>query len=372
MSLFKQLEKFYRPDQILLEDIHTEIVAQVLRNSPDLTLKWLRGIGVTNLEGDAEKLTITTQETFAKLPGHETDSRPDITIRIVTGGRSELVFVESKLSSTQGHKQIERYVDHLAVEKQSKPWSKVSLVYITRDFEAVENPRKQGVAFKTTRWFEFYQYLKAHVKRNSDGLDKELKLFMEENRMSLGNQFRSTDLVALENFLSAKALMDETLNGEVSQKAEKILGHFYSLDYHSFAIKQLRDYHRYIVCSLFDGFECLIGYWLPHGNPDQPVWVGIEFGANPNLTSGRKVIEAFHNWLQESGSSWSAESLNDENWSTIRKGKALHALMGEPDHVKAIKNHLLGLLDEVAAFKNTYPSLPWHTAVKDAPPQEKS
>jgi hypothetical protein len=48
MSLFRQLQRLYRPDRFQLEDFHTEIVAQVLRNSPALTLAWLRGIEVTS------------------------------------------------------------------------------------------------------------------------------------------------------------------------------------------------------------------------------------------------------------------------------------------------------------------------------------
>ena len=49
MSLFKQLERLYRPDRFQREDFHTEIVAQVLRNSDELTLAWLRSLDVTKL-----------------------------------------------------------------------------------------------------------------------------------------------------------------------------------------------------------------------------------------------------------------------------------------------------------------------------------
>lgn len=364
MSLFKQLEKLYRPDRFEREDFHTEIAAKVLHYSPSLTLRWLRSLDVTKLI-KADNIRITTQETFGKLPGHLTDSRPDITIRIVADGKKELIFVESKVDSKQGNTQLQRYTEILAAEKKSKALEKTSLVFITRDYEAAtitlkENP---SFSFRRTRWFEFYDKLKTHLEKNSDGLARELKLFMEENRMSLGNQFRSTDLVAMENFLSAKALMDETLDGEVSKKAREILGSVTNLKK---APNQLRDYQRYIVYSSFEGFECLIGYWFPHENPDAPIWVGIYLFSNPDAPVRKEVIQAFRGWIEKSRGAWLAEQLDDETaWSSIRRGNAIRSLIGGEDHVQAIKVHLLQLLDEVGQFKQTYSDLPWATSVTE-------
>jgi hypothetical protein len=73
---------------------------------------------------------------------------------------------------------------------------------LTREPYGLETP-DHSFNFKVTRWFGFYNKLKAYMKKNSDGLAEQLKLFMEENHMLLGNQFRSTDLVAMENYLSA-------------------------------------------------------------------------------------------------------------------------------------------------------------------------
>ena len=268
MSLFNQLRRLYRPDRFQLEDFHTEIVAQVLRNSEALTMAWLGGIGITTLK-NPDAIQIATQEEFAKLAGHSTDSRPDIAIRLVAGGKTELILIESKVPSKQGPDQLQRYADHLADAKNRHALQKTSLVFITRDYESAAPTFLAGQTLTLARWFQFYRYLKAHV--NGDGLAKELKLFMEENRMSLGNQFRSTDLVSLENFLSAKALMDETLQGEVSEAAKKSLG---SVSKTRKAIVQLYDHERYIIQTEFGGgdFYCMIGYWLPHENPDDPIW----------------------------------------------------------------------------------------------------
>lgn len=49
MNLFDRLRRLTAGDTFRLEDFHTEIVAEVLRNSWALTLAWLRSIGATAL-----------------------------------------------------------------------------------------------------------------------------------------------------------------------------------------------------------------------------------------------------------------------------------------------------------------------------------
>jgi hypothetical protein len=53
MSLFNKLIQLHSDDRRRLEDFNTEIVAHVLASHPDLTLRWLRKIGITQiLEAD--------------------------------------------------------------------------------------------------------------------------------------------------------------------------------------------------------------------------------------------------------------------------------------------------------------------------------
>jgi hypothetical protein len=361
MSLFSNLRLLYRPDRFQLEDFHTEIVAQVLRNSPPLTLAWLRGIGITTLE-NADYIHVGTQEEFEKLATHATASRPDITIRLVSGRQTEFILIESKLQSKQGHDQLQRYADHLEAAKRSKDLEKTSLVFITRDYEAAATPQMANPEFKLTfqptRWFQFYRFLKIYA--HGDGLAEQLKQFMEENRMSLGNIFRSTDLVALENFSSAKALMDETLDGEVRDAAWNILGGITSLKK---APNQLRDELRYIIYSPnWNHLVCMIGYWLPEANPDQPVWVGVTIYCNPSSEHRSDIIDAFRDWLKKTDGQWEPEELDNATaWSSIYKGKPISQLLAAQDHVRAIKDHFLNLLKEVELFRKAYPHLPWAT-----------
>ena len=339
----------------------------MLRNSTALTLAWLGGIGVTDLK-TADHIYITTQEEFDKLADHSAASRLDITIRLVSGGKTELIFIESKLPSKQGYDQLQRYAEQLVAAKQSKGLDKTSLVFITRDYEASTTPKFADPGFKLTflptRWFHFYRYLKAHL--NGDGLATELKLFMEENHMSLGNQFRSTDLVALENFFTAKSLMDETLEGVVSEAVHRTLSEVYAAKK---GMTYFRDHHRYVVSNCdWSHLECHLGYWLPYNQVDEPVWVGVMIHCKPGSSARNEIIDAFRSWVNGTNGNWSAVDLEDERaWSYIRNLKALQTFMGEEDHVRAIKEYFLGLLQDVAAFRKAYPSLPWASTTAHTP-----
>ena len=343
-----------------MEDFHTEIVAQVLRNSNELTLQWLRSLGATKIEMPVG-ITITTQEKFDKLEEDQPGSRVDMVIRLSRDEEREMIFVESKIDSTENPGQLEKYAGVIA---EREGFAKKEIVYITRDFE-VARPKPVF----TTRWSNFYQHLKARV--NGDGLANELKLFMEKNRMSQRNQFTAIDSLALGNFLAAKSLMDDTLWSEVHTEFEKVLG---KVSREKQAITQLRDDSRYImIVGLGKGsdFYCLLGYWLPNEEPTDTAWIGLRFEGDPKSSIRKKVTSAFRDFALKTGNGWEAEELDDEKaWGCIKKGKQLQTFMAEPDHVKAIKGYFLSLLQDVTRFQKTHPELPWSASVADADEEE--
>ena len=355
MSLFDHLRRLYRKDKFQLEDFHTEIVAQVLRDSPAMTMSWLRALGVTQLS-DTDDITVATQEEFEALEGHATGSRPDIAIRLSHGDRTELILIESKVGAKEGPDQLKRYAEHLASNTDVQ---RTGLVFITRDFETDRafslDPTR--FTFKQTRWFEFFIILEAHV--NDDGLARQLVSFMEENRMSIRNQFNAIDCVALENFLAAKSLMDETLWGEVSNDFTEELG---EVSTQKKAMIQLRDESRYIMQSSFgpgDDFVVMLGFWLPDESPGNPVWVGLMLYSNPKSSIRAKIINAFKVFIQTRTGSWEHDLDDPKGWSSIYKGKGLPSFLGESDHLQAVKAFFLGLLSEVVEFREQHPDLPW-------------
>src|SRR5437867_1377445 len=123
--------------------------------------------------------------------------------------------------------------------------------------------------------------------------------------------------------------MDETLQGEVSEAAKKTLG---SVSKTRKAIVQLYDYERYIIQTEFGrgDFYCMIGYWLPHENPADPVWIGILLISNPRSKIRNKVVEAFRSWMKKTGEAWTADETNDpQAWIKLSKGAAIQTFMAQ-------------------------------------------
>lgn len=92
MGLFRQLQRLYRPEKFQFEDFHTEIVAQVLQNSPALTLAWLKAIAATGLS-KVDYIDVRTQTTLEPLIHHSTASRPDIAIILSLDAKRELILL---------------------------------------------------------------------------------------------------------------------------------------------------------------------------------------------------------------------------------------------------------------------------------------
>lgn len=144
MGLFNKLRRLYRTNRFELEDFHTEIVAQVLKNSPELTMRWLRGIEAANPQMSAVT-SIKTQEEFAALEQDQPGSRVDMVIQLSGNGVHQIVFIESKIGSTENPGQLAKYE---SIAKQLG-FDYNAIVYITRDFEV---PRPDLPDVKMTRW----------------------------------------------------------------------------------------------------------------------------------------------------------------------------------------------------------------------------
>lgn len=352
MSLFEKLRHFCHTGADRLEDLHTEIVAEVLRNSQELLLHWLQHTGATSL-GNPDSIEIKTQQEFPALAGQTTDSRPDMTIMLHQDDKRQLVWVESKVGAEVRPGQLQLYAEQL---KAKQRLDRTALIFITRAFEPPERIQETPTfSFHQARWFEFYELLKAHV--NGDGLAKELKLFMEKNNMSLHNQFRTVDLLALETFMDAKSLMDETLFTEVAEEFEAIFG---KRRRGNTAMSQMAK-QRYVLVVAFGkqwDWECLVGYWLPSDNPSEGIGVGVDLGGRPYTANGKKAVAAFRKFFR-TRPGWDASGLENEKWCMISRRKDLRAFMSQNDQVNAIKQYLLSLLGEVKQFKEAYPRLLW-------------
>ncbi len=95
----------------------------------------------------------------------------------------------------------------------------------------------------------------------------------------------------------------------------------------------------------------------------EPVRVGIAMQSNPRSSHRKEVIAALRAWLRGAGSGWSSWGLDDEHDDEhddcgIEKRVPLQTFVGGDDHVRAIRIHLLSLIDEAGDFLRAQPDIP--------------
>ena len=320
--------------------------------APDVTLAWLRDLGATELT--SAELLVQTQEDLPALDTHDTGSRPDIAIRLSDGNRSEIIFIESKVGSKEGDRQISRYIEHL---KRRIERSK-ALIYITREYEPKEQVGDVGVRFVQTRWSRFYRFFKNSPHKDGD-ISSELLRFMEEHGMAQSNRFTAVDLLAITNFPHAQKLMDATMWESVAKKFEKICG---KISYKESAFTQLRNFRRYTMFTSFSQgqFDVVLGYWFDELQPTDSPWAGVTFHVGPKAAQRSEIISAIREFSASKQGAWETADLsNEREWATMFRGKELQEFLCGDDHVNTITRFFEGVLDDVAAFKSSYPCLPW-------------
>jgi hypothetical protein len=354
MSLFSKLQRLISDGKTRSEDFHTEIVAQVLQNSPELTVKWLATLDLTKPE-EADAIFVATQEEYDPLETHDRGSRPDISIRLEKHGLIELVFLESKVGSEEGDNQLEHYADQLTVKSGLE---RRSLVYVTRDFEPKQPPKNSNIQFRQLRWYDFYRFLK-NEPQTSD-LVKELITFMEENNMSQSNQFSTIDILALSNFQKARKIMDTTMWEDVLVKFKRVCGGDSSPKK---GMIQFRDNDRYVmIVGHGEGwqFEILLGYWMGCESLTDYPKIGVQIYVSPKAKSRNQIVSAMRDFEKIKNGAWTSSDLaNDHEWGSIYQKKGIQDFLAEDDQVKKIIEYFSRLLDDVAEFRKQYPKLPW-------------
>ncbi|WP_406661374.1 PD-(D/E)XK nuclease family protein [Methanolobus sp. ZRKC3] len=205
---------------------------------------WLRYFKISNI--DQNDIFISTQESFGALDSHFSGSRPDILIELSDDSKNELIFVECKIGSCEGHNQLKRYAEHL---DNIEHIGCGVLIYITKDYDKKNElaifqgcNNRNRLKFIQLRWYEIYQFLKSHDGYAEDILVKEALKFMEEYDLSGDNRFTSVDILALTNFPRVRKMMDETMYGEVSDKFTEITG---GVSQSSFCLNQIKNHNRY-------------------------------------------------------------------------------------------------------------------------------
>lgn len=346
-------------DKTPLEDFFTEIFAYLIQDAPDVLGAFVFRFKLTQLQLPV-MASVSTQVSYDRLETHDMDSRPDIVVRIESEGRHGLVFIESKIASKEGYKQLQRYAEHLAEQPQLE---ERTLVYVTRDYDPKDASKiltKQastGIRFIQLRWYDVYSFLKKSFSQH--WLALEVCRFMETNHMAQNLQFSPIDLLALTNFRQAKSMMDQSLDGEVLVRLQKFGGSGLKL---TSAIKQFDWHGRYIIfADQRNGLWVGIGYFMPDDDAFTYPRVGLTMEVNTRAPGDAKVVvEAMQAIMREKPIEWTGDNVTVTNhWVSIHRVKPLHDFLSGEDHQHQVKSYFLDCLKELEEIRTRYPQLPW-------------
>jgi hypothetical protein len=354
MSLFSRLLNL-NAGNIPLEDFFTELAAYLFASHKTILYDFLGHLNLLNSETYSEA-HVLTQKTFEPLEHHHSSSRPDLVVEFISGDHRDVIFVESKIGSHEGHLQLQRYAEIL---DQLTGYRKRSVVYITRDFDPKDkadifkNIPNSDVQFYQFRWHQLYHVLRSH---SDIELVRETIIFMQEYRMAHNNQFSSIDVLTLSNFTKSLKIMEETMWGKTSQKFVAVLG---GMKKSSTAMTQLQNFGRYIMNTSMPGqWWCGLGFSLERQDLTDYPTVSLMLEVAPNSQYREEIIEVMKIISQKDG--WQGYELNNSKaWSGIVRERSLQDFLSGADHVSAIQQFFSQGLDELEAIKKQYAHLPW-------------
>ncbi len=249
MTLLNSLLKLHG-DRQPLEDFLTEVVAALFREYPDLLDRWLNTLGIETSDTEMT-YQVATQTHYSRLPHHDTDSRPDLQINCVNGDVRDLVFVESKVASSEGLDQLARYADHLQV---ARGFRRRYLIYITRDRDTktqedifkppiFESSDTSAIEFIETRWRDFHKVLSKWPSQTY--FIRQTSEFMELHNMADENYFSPESIIALRHFSLALRSLRVVFESEETARFKAMVGKFgnFNSELHNFRQIERENYY---------------------------------------------------------------------------------------------------------------------------------
>jgi hypothetical protein len=372
MSLFINLLNLHSASKPL-EDFFTEIVAYFFSLNNDILIDWLKHHSIIS-DNNYSSIKVSTQQEHQALENHTEDSRLDIVVELSTGLNTDIIFIESKIGSTEGWGQLKKYADILS--KLPNVRHRI-LIYITSDYDLKQDIKQYcldlslKVNFFQLRWFQFYSFLE---KRAFDILAQEILIFMRNNRMSQNNQFSSIDLLTMVNFNKTLHLMESTLSDEVEQEFKLAFG---SVIKGAASRTQWKWDGRYIIYTHFSpstwDLWCGVGYFglNPSNLTDYP-YLGIFLQVSHKFGQRQKIIESMQTIINDKPNIWTPANLKvSPAWSGIFYRKSLQDFLSEENHISAIKLFFQESIKELKTVQEQYFDFPWKGVTTEVDKEEE-
>lgn len=207
-SIFTKAYKFRQTDKVnQLEDYLTELFVGALQLDVIFRKKFLEKLGSVEQEG----FKISTQRFYKK------HGRPDIEIQ---NGDKEVILIECKVESTENIYSVEieneegqlettdikQLKNYISILNEKDEGSK-KLVYLTKYAENKYDEIKYD-NFQELKWWDVIELI------NDDCIPftKELKIFIQENKIAMDSRFTEIDLLVFSNIKDTIGKMNEILD----------------------------------------------------------------------------------------------------------------------------------------------------------------
>ena len=222
-SIYSRLLKLYRKNKdsgkIPLEDYTTEILVDLLRKNKDILSHFVTEI----LEIQEENFQIESQKKYYL------EDDINCIADIVLKNEKNICFIENKVNSKEGERQLERYAKVLNnIFKEEK-----KNVYLRCCTKYYDKKEINTLDFKQFRWMDVYNFLKQYEERE---IVKEFLEFIRSEEMSSAGEFDFQDMIILSNFNYTISKINECFDNIIDIMEE----HFQNLNRTS-TIKQIND-----------------------------------------------------------------------------------------------------------------------------------
>jgi len=298
ISIYERLLSLYSKsgggNKTPLEDFTTELLVGTLEKDKEVLDKYVNDV----LKVDGAGFSIKSQGRYYL------DDDINCIVDIVIENDEHVCFVENKVNSCEGERQLERYTKVLnnINKEQGK---EIHLRYCTKYYDLKEN--NFNIDFEQFRWCDIYKYLEQFGEENK--LIEEFLIFLRGEDMASAGTFNYEDLMTMKTIYSTIAKMNECLDN-IKPKLTETFGKPYERDFER--LKEIPCYNAYNMWSENimgeEGFSTVIvGFFFDDGEES----IGLPFAqVNLKVSSNNNKYEAIKNKENE------AKEIFDTNYST--------------------------------------------------------
>lgn len=285
--------------------------------------------------------------------------RIDIEIRATdASGEERLIFIENKVGSTEGDRQLPDYAQILSNLVLKQKISRGHIIYLTVYYEPKERQvvlaGTDKVDFFQCRWGDIYNVLvdtlpKVHIEDRI--LLQEFTSYLKENGMSKQTTFSPIDLVGLTRMPALVSILEDCLRDEVWERYCNYVGENKPMTGVNW-VSSLRSYNSFKYYSS-DEFWVSIGFNLKEEYSEASIWIG----ASSRHPRCNEVFQATKKYADASNDVW--KYIEVDNRKGMAANQSLKTFLTEDNHVDVIRKWFIKKMDDLDEFRKEYPNLPW-------------